>query len=186
MTVTGHYTSPLGEILLAADERGLTGLWLEGQKSDPAGLPAAHGERRTPILAEAARWLDVYFSGQEPDFLPPLHPPGSKFQLAVWELLLQIPYGQTTTYGALARQLAARRGLSRMSAQAVGGAVGHNRISVMIPCHRVVGTNGSLTGYAGGLDKKIRLLELEHADMTGLFIPKRGKALRSAAKEDKL
>ena len=90
---------------------------------------------------------------------------------------MQIPYGQTTTYGALARQLAARRGLSRMSAQAVGGAVGHNRISVMIPCHRVVGTNGSLTGYAGGLDKKIRLLELEHADMTGLFIPKRGTAL---------
>ena len=99
---------------------------------------------------------------------------------------MQIPYGRTTTYGALARQLAARRGLSRMSAQAVGGAVGHNRISVMIPCHRVVGTNGSLTGYAGGLDKKLRLLELEHADMTGLFIPKRGKALRSAAKEDKL
>ena len=149
MTVSGHYTSPLGEILLAADERGLTGLWLEGQKSDPAGLPAAHGERRTPILAEAARWLDVYFSGQEPDFLPPLYPLGSEFQLAVWEL----------------------------SAQAVGGAVGHNRISVMIPCHRVVGTNGSLTGYAGGLDKKIRLLELEHADMTGLFIPKRGTAL---------
>ena len=130
-----------------------------------------------PVLGDACRWLDVYFSGQEPDFLPPLHPHGSEFQLAVWELLLQIPYGQTTTYGALARQLAARRGLSRMSAQAVGGAVGHNPISLLIPCHRVVGTNGSLTGYAGGLDKKIRLLELEHADMTGLFIPKRGTAL---------
>ena len=107
MTVTGHYTSPLGEILLAADERGLTGLWLEGQKSDRAGLPAAHEERRTPIRGGRAL-AGRLFSGQEPDFLPPLHPPGSEFQLAVGELLLQIPYGQTTTYGALARQLAAR------------------------------------------------------------------------------
>lgn len=177
MTVTGHYTSPLGEILLAADERGLTGLWLEGQKSDPAGLPAAHEERRTPILAEAARWLDVYFSGQEPDFLPPLHPHGSEFQLAVWELLLQIPYGQTTTYGAIARQLAAGQGLPSVSAQAVGGAVGHNRISILIPCHRVVGTGGSLTGYAGGIDKKIQLLTWEHTDMSGFFVPKKGTVL---------
>lgn len=177
MTVTGHYTSPLGEILLAADERGLTGLWLEGQKSDRAGLPAAHEERRTPILAEAARWLDVYFSGQEPDFLPPLHPHGSEFQLAVWELLLQIPYGQTTTYGEIARQLTGTAGLSRMSAQAVGGAVGHNEISIIIPCHRVVGTSGSLTGYAGGIERKVKLLELERADMTGFFVPKKGTAL---------
>lgn len=177
MTVTEHYTSPLGEILLAADERGLTGLWLEGQKYCAASLPAEHEERRTSILAEATRWLDVYFSGQEPDFLPPLHPIGSAFRQAVWELLLQIPYGRTTTYGALARQLAERGGLPRMSAQAVGGAVGHNQISIIIPCHRVVGTNGSLTGYAGGLDKKIKLLELERADMTGFFVPKKGTAL---------
>ena len=169
MTVTGHYTSPLGEILLAADERGLTGLWLEGQKSDPAGLPAAHEERRTPILAEAARWLDVYFSGQEPDFLPPLHPPGSEFQLAVWELLLQIPYGQTTTYGALAKQLAEINGGKRVSAQAVGGAVGHNPVSIIVPCHRVVGSDGSLTGYAGGIDKKMRLLTLENAEAANLY-----------------
>lgn len=177
MTVTGHYTSPLGEILLAADERGLTGLWLEGQKSDPAGLPAAHGERRTPILAEAARWLDVYFSGQEPDFLPPLHPIGSAFRQEVWQLLLEIPYGQTTTYGALARRLAERRGLRHMSAQAVGGAVGHNEISILIPCHRVVGTSGSLTGYAGGIDKKLSLLRLEQADLSGFFVPTKGTAL---------
>lgn len=177
MTVTGHYTSPLGEILLAADERGLTGLWLEGQKSDPAGLPAAHEERRTPILAEAARWLDVYFSEQEPDFLPPLHPIGSAFRQEVWQLLLEIPYGQTTTYGALARRLAERRGLQHMSAQAVGGAVGHNEISILIPCHRVVGTSGSLTGYAGGIDKKLSLLRLEQVDLSGFFVPTKGTAL---------
>ena len=105
-------------------------------------------------MTESKRWLDVYFSGREPDFLPPLHPIGSPFRRAVWDLLLQIPYGQTTTYGALARQLAAQQGRAAMSAQAVGGAVGHNEISILIPCHRVVGTNGSLTGYAGGVDKK--------------------------------
>ena len=169
MTVTGHYTSPLGEILLAADERGLTGLWLEGQKSDPAGLPAAHEERRTPILAEAARWLDVYFSGREPDFTPKLHLIGSGFRQAVWALLLQIPYGQTTTYGALAKQLAEKNGGKRVSAQAVGGAVGHNPVSIIVPCHRVVGSDGSLTGYAGGIEKKIRLLTLENAEAANLY-----------------
>lgn len=113
------------------------------------------------MLSEARRWLDVYFGGQEPDFTPPLHPAGSAFQQEVWGLLRRIPCGQTTTYGALAKRLAAERGLSRMSAQAVGGAVGHNVISIIIPCHRVVGTNGSLTGYAGGIDKKAALLRLE-------------------------
>ena len=109
--------------------------------------------------------------------MPPLHPIGSAFRQAVWEILLQIPYGKTTTYGAVARQLAEKQGGSRMSAQAVGGAVGHNEISILIPCHRVVGTNGSLTGYAGGMDKKMQLLELEHTDMTGFFVPKKGTAL---------
>ena len=134
-------------------------------------------EQETSILAEAKRWLDIYFTGNQPDFLPSLHPVGSAFRQSVWELLLQIPYGQTTTYGELARQLAKKQGLDRVSAQAVGGAVGHNEISVMIPCHRVVGTNGSLTGYAGGIDKKVKLLELEHTDMTALFVPKKGTAL---------
>ena len=177
MTFIQHYDSPLGGILLAADEIGLTGLWFDGQKYFSANLPAECMEQETQILAEAKRWLDIYFTGNQPDFLPPLHPVGSAFRKSVWELLLQIPYGQTTTYGELARQLAKKQGLDRVSAQAVGGAVGHNEISVMIPCHRVVGTNGSLTGYAGGIDKKVKLLELEHADMTALFVPKKGTAL---------
>lgn len=177
MTYIQHYSSPLGGILLAADEIGLTGLWFDGEKYFADNLPAEHAERQTPILAEAARWLDIYFTGKEPGFTPPLHPIGSPFRQAVWEILLQIPYGQTTTYGEIARQLAEKQGLEKMSAQAVGGAVGHNEISVIIPCHRVVGTSGSLTGYAGGIDKKVKLLELERADMRGFFIPKKGTAL---------
>ena len=177
MTYIQHYSSPLGGILLAADEIGLTGSWFDGEKYFADNLPAEHAERQTPILAEAARWLDIYFTGKEPGFTPPLHPIGSPFRQAVWEILLQIPYGQTTTYGEIARQLAEKQGLEKMSAQAVGGAVGHNEISVIIPCHRVVGTSGSLTGYAGGIDKKVKLLELERADMHGFFIPKKSTAL---------
>ena len=177
MTYIQHYSSPLGGILLAADEIGLTGSWFDGEKYFADNLPAEHAERQTPILAEAARWLDIYFTGKEPGFTPPLHPIGSPFRQAVWEILLQIPYGQTTTYGEIARQLAEKQGREKMSAQAVGGAVGHNEISVIIPCHRVVGTSGSLTGYAGGIDKKVKLLELERADMRGFFIPKKGTAL---------
>lgn len=171
MTYIQHYASPLGGILLAANDIGLTGLWFDGQKYYADNLPAEHIERETPILTDAKRWLDVYFTGNEPDFKPPLHPVGSAFRQKVWKLLLQIPYGQTVTYGELARQLAEKQGLARMSAQAVGGAVGHNPISLIIPCHRVVGTHGSLTGYAGGIDKKIMLLELEQADMQGFFAP---------------
>lgn len=177
MTFTQHYDSPLGGILLAADEIGLTGLWFDGEKYFADHLPAEHTERDTAILSGARRWLDIYFTGREPGFMPPLHPIGSEFRRSVWEILLQIPYGQTTTYGEIARQLAEKMRLPQMSAQAVGGAVGHNEISVIIPCHRVVGTNGSLTGYAGGIDKKRKLLELEHTDMTGLFVPKKGAAL---------
>lgn len=177
MIFTQHYDSPLGGILLAADEIGLTGLWFDGEKYFADNLPADHTPLETPVLAETRRWLDIYFTGKEPDFLPPLHPIGSPFRQSVWKILLRIPYGQTTTYAEIAKQLAEERGLPRMSAQAVGGAVGHNEISVIIPCHRVVGTNGSLTGYAGGMDKKRRLLELEHNDMAGLFIPKKGTAL---------
>ena len=177
MTFTQHYNAPLGGILLAADEIGLTGLWFDGEKYFADNLPAEHTEQETAILSEAKRWLDIYFSGKEPGFLPPLHPVGSAFRQSVWEILLQIPYGQTTTYGEIARQLAQKQGLPRMSAQAVGGAVGHNEISIIIPCHRVVGTNGSLTGYAGGIGKKVKLLELERIDMTRLFVPKKGTAL---------
>lgn len=177
MVFTKQYASPLGGILLAADETGLTGLWFDGEKYYADNLPAEHAAAKTPILSAAVRWLDCYFSGKEPDFTPPLHPIGSPFRRAVWEILLQIPYGATVTYGEIAKQLAKKMGLARMSAQAVGGAVGHNEISIIIPCHRVVGTNGSLTGYAGGLDKKTGLLALERADMSRLFLPKKGTAL---------
>lgn len=177
MTCIQHYRSPLGGILLAADEDGLTGLWFDGQKYYADTLPPDAAEEETPALTAAKRWLDVYFTGRQPAFMPPLRPSGSPFRQAVWQLLLQIPHGQTTTYGAIARQLAAGQGLPSVSAQAVGGAVGHNRISILIPCHRVVGTGGSLTGYAGGMDKKIRLLEWEHTDMSGFFVPEKGTAL---------
>ncbi len=171
MTFTQRYNSPMGGILLAADEIGLTGVWFDGQKYFARGLPKESTERNTPVLSAARHWLDVYFTGREPDFMPPLNPIGSGFQRAVWELLLQIPYGQTTTYGALAQKLAQHQGLAHMSAQAVGGAVGRNKISILIPCHRVVGTGGRLTGYAGGVDRKAGLLELEHS---GLCIPRHG------------
>ena len=177
MTYIQHYASPLGDILLAADEIGLTGLWFDGQKYFARDLSDERVEQETPVLAETKRWLDVYFSGKEPDFTPPLHPVGSAFRRSVWEILLQIPYGQTTTYGEIARRLAEKQGLARMSAQAVGGAVGHNEISIIIPCHRVVGTNGNLTGYAGGTAKKKKLLELERADISRFFVPKNGTAL---------
>lgn len=156
-----HYRSPVGGILLSADELGLTGLWLDGEKYYADALSPEHEPGMTDALAAAGRWLDVYFRGEEPDFAPPLHIVGSEFRRAVWEILLRIPYGHTTTYGDIARELAARRGIPRMSAQAVGGAVGRNHISIIIPCHRVVGADGSLTGYAGGLAIKRRLLELE-------------------------
>ena len=177
MVYTCSYNSPIGNMLIAADEIGLTGLWFEGQKYFANTLPNEHISQETGILAETKKWLDVYFSGEEPKFTPPLHPEGSTFRQAVWQILLQIPYGQTITYGAIANKLTEKKNGSRMSAQAVGGAVGHNEISIIIPCHRVVGTNGSLTGYAGGIDKKISLLELEHVDMSILFIPKKGTAL---------
>ena len=177
MTYTKRYMSPVGEILLAADDAGLTGLWFEGSKYFAAELPKAHIEQDTPVLLETIQWLDVYFTGKEPDFTPLLHLVGSDFRQAVWNILLSIPYGRTMTYGQIAKQLAKNTGIDKMSAQAVGGAVGHNPISIIVPCHRVVGASGSLTGYAGGLDKKIALLELEKTDTARFFRPKKGTAL---------
>ena len=174
---TCTYKSELGNILLAADEIGLTGLWFEGQKYFANTLPEEHISQETPILTDAKKWLYIYFSGEEPKFTPSLHPTGSAFRQAVWQILLQIPYGQTIIYGEIARQMSEMQNTPHMSAQAVGGAVGHNEISIIIPCHRVVGTNGSLTGYAGGIDKKIALLNLEHTDMSHFFVPKKGTAL---------
>ena len=177
MTYTKRYTSPLGMILLAADDAGLTGLWFEGSKYFAAELPKEHTEQDTPVLLETTQWLDVYFAGKEPDFTPLLHLIGSDFRQAVWSILLSIPYGRTVTYGQIAKQLAKNTGKDKISAQAVGGAVGHNPISIIVPCHRVVGASGSLTGYAGGLDKKIALLELEKTDTERFFRPKKGTAL---------
>lgn len=167
-----HYNSPLGGITLASDEEGLTGLWLDGQKYFGSGIlkddpmPEKAETKKPPVLEQTVKWLDLYFSGQKPDFTPPLHLIGSEFRLAVWKILLEIPYGQTTTYKELAGRIAEQRGIKSMSAQAVGGAVGHNPISIIVPCHRVLGTDGSLTGYAGGIDKKISLLTLEKAAFT--------------------
>ena len=177
MQYTTTYQSPLGEILLAADEIGLTGLWFDGEKYYAWNLDENHEEKEVPVFQEAKRWLDIYFSGREPDFMPPMHMLGTAFQKEVWEILRTIPYGETTTYGGIAAKIAKKRGLTRMSAQAVGNAVGRNELSILIPCHRVVGTNGSLTGYAGGLQKKIALLRIEGVDVEALSTPKRGTAL---------
>lgn len=165
MQYTTHYPSPIGNLLLAADEIGLTGLWIEGQKYFALNLDSSCKEKELPLFEEAKRWLDIYFSGQEPEFSLPLHFIGTNFQKEVWAILCSIPYGKTMTYGEIARHLANKRGLTSMSAQAVGGAVGHNPISIIVPCHRVVGANGSMTGYAGGIDKKVHLLTLEKADV---------------------
>ena len=158
MIYTAHYTSPLGGITLASDGIAHTGLNFDGERDFP-DLSAAH-KKNLPVFGEVMRWLELYFAGKEPDFSPALNPTGTAFQMLVWAILQTIPYGGTTTYGAIAKRLEKSTG-KRMSAQAVGGAVGRNPISILIPCHRVIGANGSLTGYAGGLDKKEYLLELE-------------------------
>ena len=161
MEYTYHYTSPLGEITLACDGERLTGLWFENQKYFARTLENEHEEKHLPIFEETCRWLDLYFNGKIPDFTPPLCLKGTPFRRSVWEILLTIPYGETMTYGKIAEIIALRKEIPHMSAQAVGGAVGHNPISLIIPCHRVIGTDGSLTGYAGGLERKRWLLTFE-------------------------
>ncbi len=177
MTYTDRYLSPLGGITLASDGESLTGLWFDGQKYFGSTLGERFEERAdAEVFCAVKGWLDIYFDGREPDFTPPLGIGGSPFRRRVLRQLLQIPYGRTATYGELAAALAEESGRP-VSAQAVGGAVGHNPISIIVPCHRVVGRDGSLTGYAGGVDKKLRLLTLERADVSRLFAPKRGSAL---------
>ena len=161
MEYTGHYDSPLGGITLASDGDALIGLWFDGQKFFADVLDKDYQEKDVPVFEQAKRWLDLYFSGRNPGFIPELRMKTTAFRKSVWEVLLTIPYGKTMTYGEIAQVLAAKKGLGRMSAQAVGGAVGHNAISLIIPCHRVVSADGSLTGYAGGISKKRKLLELE-------------------------
>ena len=161
MNYIHHYTSTLGEITIASDGEAITGLWFDGQKNFPHNLISKSIEAELPIFTLTINWLDIYFNGKEPDFTPPISLNTTPFRKAVYDILLTIPYGQTMTYGEIAHILAKQKGIQRMSAQAVGGAIGHNPISIIIPCHRVVGADGSLTGYAGGLDKKTALLKLE-------------------------
>lgn len=174
---TSTYDSAIGSLLLAADDIGLVGLWLNSDRFYANLLANCESVvKETPILEAVKRWLDVYFSGREPKIELPIHLIGTPFRQEVWQLLLQIPYGQVATYGDLAKKMAEKRGVAYMSAQAIGGAVGHNEISIIIPCHRVIGANGNLTGYAGGIDKKLKLLELEGVDTKKLFLPKNYKA----------
>lgn len=161
MEYVSNYISPLGKMLLAADDKGLAGAWFEGQKYFARGLSSEYEERELSLFKDVKYWLDLYFSGQEPKFQVPIHLIGTSFQQEVWEILCEIPYGETRTYGEIAARIAKRRGIVSMSAQAVGGAVGHNPIPVIVPCHRVLGAGGSLTGYAGGVERKRKLLELE-------------------------
>ncbi|WP_455616584.1 methylated-DNA--[protein]-cysteine S-methyltransferase [Eisenbergiella sp.] len=177
MIYTYHYDSPLGGITLSSNGTVLTGLWFDGQKYFGDTLEEKYEEKSLPIFQQTARWLNIYFNGKEPDFTPPLYMKTTPFRKMVWEIMLTIPFGKTMTYGEIAERIAKQKGLPKMSAQAVGGAVGHNSISLIIPCHRVVGTNGSLTGYAGGIEKKVQLLTLEKVDMSAFFVPKRGTAL---------
>ena len=169
--------SPLGEITLRSDGEALTGLWFADDKhygeKDIAGAALADLD----VFTQAEEWLAEYFAGREPKVSVPLKLQGSEFQMQVWRLLQDIPYGRLVTYGDIAKKIAAQKGVARMSAQAVGGAVGHNPLCIIVPCHRVVGANGSLTGYGGGMWRKVRLLELEKVDMSKLTVPTKGTAI---------
>ena len=176
---TMYYDSPVGRLLLAEKDGALAGLWIEGQKYFLGSIKEEMKEcADSEILNHAKDWLDRYFAGEKPVIAElKLAPMGGTFRQEVWAILRQIPYGQVMTYSEIGKRVAARRGLAGMSSQAVGGAVGHNPLSIIIPCHRVVGSRGSLTGYAAGIEKKIWLLEHEGVDMSGLYVPAKGMAL---------
>ena len=161
MDYTYHYTSPIGGITMASNGESLTGLWFDGQKYFASTLSQRHVEKQLPIFDRTCEWLDLYFSGKSPDFMPPVFMYVSNFKRDVYEILMTIPFGETMTYKEVADLIAKKHRIISMSAQAVGGAIAHNPISLVIPCHRVIGTNGKLTGYAGGLDKKEWLLDIE-------------------------
>lgn len=170
--------SPVGELTMAARDGALCGLWLSGQKyfmAEAAG--AAEPSPDLPVFAQTRAWLAEYFAGRNPGPIPPVAPEGTPFRQRVWALLAQIPYGETVTYGQLAQMLAEETGVAKMSSRAVGGAVGHNPISIILPCHRVVGAGGSLTGYAGGIERKLFLLRLEGVDVSRLSVPSKGTAI---------
>lgn len=174
-----NYRSPLGNIILASNDHSIIGLYIGNHKYLDSLLEEDIIENKDiNVIKEGVKWLDDYFDGKKPSISRlSLAPRGGEFRQEVWSLLLEIPYGQLTTYGDIAKEVARRMGKEKMSAQAVGGAIGHNPISIIIPCHRVVGKSGSLTGYGGGIETKVKLLEHEGVDMTGLFIPKKGTAL---------
>lgn len=173
------YPSPLGEMTLVSDGKNLAGLWIKGQKYAESTLYGPVQETDDlAIFRQTKTWLDRYFAGKRPEITElPLAPVGGPFRQTVWNILRTIPYGQVITYGDIARQIAKQSGLKKMSAQAVGGAVGHNPISVIVPCHRVVGAHGNLTGYAGGIALKVKLLTHEGVNMECFFVPKKGTAL---------
>lgn len=177
MDYISHYKSPLGDITLGSDGEKLTGLWFDNGRYFGYCLGEKYTEKELPVFELTKQWLDQYFAGKQPDISVPFHFIGTDFQKEVWNILCTIPYGQTMTYGEIANLLAAKKGLPKMSARAVGGAVGHNNISILVPCHRVVGAGGNLTGFGGGIDRKIGLLTLEGIDMSKFYVPKRGTAL---------
>lgn len=167
-----HYQSPLGAMTMSSNGEALTGLWFDSSQQNSSSLKGVKREKTnnsSKVFDEAEEWLNIYFTGRAPDFMPNISLDGTEFQKAVWDILLSIPYGEIMTYGEIADQIAKERGIKRMSAQAVGGAVSHNPIALIIPCHRVVGKNNNLTGYAGGLEKKIELLKLEGVDTRGMY-----------------
>lgn len=173
MTYITQYNSPIGGITISSNGTEIIGLWFDGQKYFGDTISNKYEKKELPVFTKTKEWLDIYFSGKEPNFLPQIKMETTPFRKAVWEIMLTIPYGETMTYKEIAEKIAMQREIKKMSPQAVGGAVGHNSISLIIPCHRVVGANGSLTGYAGGIDKKIKLLTLEKADISKLFVPKK-------------
>lgn len=176
-TYIHFYDSPLGELVMTSDGSALIGLGLASQQASVAAIADTRPQEKSlSIFQETGRWLDTYFRGCAPSFTPKLKLSGSDFQKRVCEIMLTIPYGKTVTYGEIAAQIARERGIPRMSAQAVGGAVGANPILLIVPCHRVIGAGGNLTGYGAGMERKIQLLTLEKVDMTNLFVPK-GKSL---------
>lgn len=179
MKYISYYNSPLGKIMLTSDGEAVTGAWFEGEPEFEPDRNKNGTFKAIPVFKEARIWLDMYFSGKDPGKIPLLRTEGTKFQKRVWAVLLQIPYGKTMTYGAIAKEIMKETGQKKMSAQAVGGAVGRNPVSIFCPCHRVIGAGGKLTGYAGGVDKKRALLALEKADMTGCFVSsKKYKAVK--------
>ncbi len=179
MIYTSTYQSPIGNLLIASKDNKLVGLWMENQKYYLSNFKEEIVEMENlEILVKTKKWLDRYFNGEKPKINElEISPIGSEFRKSVWEILKNIPYGEVITYNDIAKELAKQKGIKKMSAQAVGGAVGHNPISIIIPCHRVVGANGSLTGYAGGIKKKIYLLKHEKVNMDKLFVPTKGTAL---------